>query len=372
MHTYLRNLTLLSFKNYEEASLVFSPKINCFTGSNGIGKTNILDAIYYLSLCKSFFSGPDSLNIRHGEESFIVQGEYLRDEKNEQISCGVKAGQKKAFRRNGKEYERLADHIGLLPVVMVSPADSSLITEGSEERRKFMDTVLSQFDHTYLDDLMRYNKALAQRNMLLKDFARTNWFDADMLEMWDEQMIACGNRIFEKRQFFINDIIPVFQNYYEFVSGGKEKVKLAYDSQLLEGSYAQLLQQSLDKDRRTQYSTTGIHKDDLILTLDDYPIKRVGSQGQQKTFLVALKLAQFDYMKQHVGTPLLLLDDIFDKFDADRVSKIINLAASPNFGQIFITDTNPERMGEILQQIGGDHRLFRITPEGVRSELKED
>ena len=366
MHIYLRNLTLVNFKNYDDALLEFSPKINCLVGNNGIGKTNILDSIYYLSLCKSCFSGVDSQNVRYGEDFFLIKGEYSRDDKTENIHCGVKVGQKKVFRRNGKEYERLADHIGLIPVVMISPADSSLILDGSEERRKFIDAVISQFDRTYLDDVIRYNRALIQRNMLLKDFARTNRFDADMLDMWNDQLITTGTRIFERRQTFINEIIPVFQHYYEFVSGGNETVSLTYESQLLEAGMAQLLNQSLDKDRKVQYTTAGIHKDDIGLKLGDYPIKRVGSQGQQKTFLVALKLAQFDYIKKHAEVfPLLLLDDVFDKFDATRVGKIINLAASPNFGQIFITDTSPERMDTILKQIGEEYKLFHITGDGI-------
>lgn len=370
MHTYLHKLTLLNFKNYEEASLEFCSRINCLVGNNGIGKTNILDTIYYLSLCKSFFTNTDSLNIRHNEEFFMIQGEYQCEEKTEHIYCGVKSGQKKIFRRNGKEYERLSEHIGLIPVVMISPADSSLIIDGSEERRKFIDSVLSQFDHQYLDDVMRYNRAVLQRNLLLKDFARSNWFDPDMIEMWNEQIIATGNRIFEKRKFFINDLIPVFQHYYELVSEGTEKVELAYESQLFEGDFADLLNKSIDKDRKLQFTSIGVHKDDLALKLGDHPIKRVGSQGQQKTFLVALKLAQFDYIKlKSEKFPILLLDDIFDKFDANRVNQIIQLASSVNFGQIFITDTSSERMGNILKQINSEYRLFHIKEKVIDLEL---
>jgi len=366
MHTHLNHLSLLNFKNYEEASLEFCPKINCLVGNNGIGKTNVLDAIYYLSLCKSAFNATDIQNIRHGQEFFVIQGEYLRDEKTEQINCGVKAGYKKIFRRNSKEYEKISDHIGLLPLVIISPFDSNLILEGSDERRKFMDGVLSQFDHQYLDDLMRYNRALAQRNLLLKDFNQKNWFDPEMLEIWNEQMISAGNRIFEKRRVFIHEMIPVFQHYYEFVSGGSEQVELAYESQLSDTGFSELLSNSVDKDRRVLFTTTGIHKDDLVLKLSGYPIKRVGSQGQQKTFLVSLKLAQFDYIRQQTKEyPILLLDDIFDKFDASRVAKIISLVASSNFGQIFITDTSPERMSEILKQMDGEYKLFHINEEGI-------
>jgi DNA replication and repair protein RecF len=366
MHTYLRNITLLNFKNYEEASLEFCSKINCLVGVNGIGKTNILDAIYYLSLCKSSFNAIDTQNIRYGQEFFVIQGDYLRAEMSEKIYCGVKMGHKKVYRRNGKEYERLSDHIGLLPLVIISPADTNLIVEGSDERRKFMDSVLSQFDHQYLDDVMRYNRSLAQRNMLLKDFAQKNWFDPEMLHLWNEQMVDTGNRIFEKRNLFIRNLVPVFQYYYDFVSDGKEKVQLAYVSQLLQDDFAALLENSVEKDRKLQFTTTGLHKDDLVLKLSDYPLKRVGSQGQQKTYLVALKLSQFDYIKQHTGEhPILLLDDIFDKFDTNRVNRIIKLVASPNFGQIFVTDTNTDRMDSILKQIDGEYNLFQITEEGI-------
>lgn len=370
MHTYLNKLTLLNFKNYEEASLEFCSRINCLVGNNGIGKTNILDTIYYLSLCKSFFTNTDILNIRHGEEFFMIQGEYQREEKTEHIYCGVKTGQKKIFRRNSKEYDRLSEHIGLIPVVMISPADSGLIIDGSEERRKFIDSVLSQFDHQYLDDVMRYNRAVLQRNLLLKDFSRSSWFDPDMIEMWNEQIIAAGNRIFEKRKFFIKDLIPVFQHYYELVSEGTEKVELTYESQLFDDDFADLLNKSIDKDRKLQYTSIGVHKDDLALKLGGYPIKRVGSQGQQKTFLVALKLAQFDYIKlKSENFPILLLDDIFDKFDSNRVSQIIQLVSDINFGQIFITDTSSERMGIILKQINSEYRLFHIKEKVIDLEI---
>lgn len=366
MHTFLSHLTLLNFKNHEEVSLEFCPKINCFVGNNGIGKTNVLDAIYYLSLSKSAFNTVDAHNIKHGQDFFVIQGEYHREDKTEHINCGVKAGQKKVLKRNGKEYDKLADHIGLLPLVMITPSDSNLILEGSEERRKFLDGVLSQFDHQYLDDLMRYNRALAQRNLLLKDFAQKNWFDPDMLDMWNDQILTTGNRIFEKRNRFIQELIPVFQHYYEFVSGGTETVELTYESQLLDNSFSDLLNHAMERDRRVQFSTVGVHKDDLVLRLSGFPIKRVGSQGQQKTFLVALKLAQFDYIKQQTkDAPLLLLDDIFDKFDANRVAKIISLVASANFGQIFITDTSSERMSIILKQIDGDYKLFAIDTNGI-------
>lgn len=363
---YLRQLLLLNFKNYEEISLEFDSKINCFVGNNGIGKTNILDAIYYLSLCKSFFSNTDLNNVRHQQEFFVIQGEYQRDEKTENIYCGVKVGQRKIFRRNGKEYDRLAEHIGFIPVVMISPSDNNLILDGSEIRRKYIDSVLSQFDHEYLEHLIHYNRALIQRNQILKDSAQKNWLDADLLNIWNEQLIDHGNFIFEKRRFFISDIIPVFQNYYEFVSEHSEQVRLTYQSQLLDEKFSDLLTKSIDKDRKLLYTTTGIHKDDLILDLDNYPIKQLGSQGQQKTYLVALKLAQFDYIKmQSKIHPILLLDDIFDKFDETRVNKIIQLVANTNFGQIFLSDTSAERMGNILKNLNESFKLFHIQKDGI-------
>lgn len=370
MHTYLQKLTLLNFKNYEDVSLEFSPKINCFVGNNGVGKTNILDSIYYLSLCKSFFSSTDLQNIKHQQPFFVIQGEYLREDQQENIYCGLKPGQKKMFRRNGKEYDKLSEHVGLLPVVIISPTDINLILDGSEERRKFIDTVLSQFDRQYLENILRYNRVLVQRNQLLKDFAFRNYFDNEMLEIWNDQLIPLAIKIHEKRQFYITDLIPVFQHYYDFVSEGNEQVELIYESQLTAQSYEDLLLKSIDRDRKLQYTSVGIHKDDLSLKLGGYPLKRVGSQGQQKTYLVSLKLAQFDYIKQHTKVhPILLLDDIFDKFDADRVKKIIQLVADSNFGQIFISDTSSDRMGNILEKIDAHYKLYHINRDGNINSL---
>jgi DNA replication and repair protein RecF len=356
----------MNFKNYEEVSLELNSKINCFVGNNGIGKTNILDAIYYLSLCKSFFPGTDQQNVRHNQEFFVIQGDYQRFDKSENIYCGVKVGQRKIFRRNGKEYDRLSEHVGLLPVVMISPADSSLILDGSEVRRKFIDGVLSQFDHEYLEHLLRYNRALVQRNQILKDSSLGNRLDPELLDILNDELIQHGNLIFEKRSMFINQLTPVFQNYYAFVSDGSEQVQLSYHSQLFDEPFAELLIKSIERDRKLQFTTTGIHKDDLALDLNHIPIKRIGSQGQQKTYLVALKLAQFDFIKMKSDVhPILLLDDIFDKFDENRVNKIIDLVASENFGQIFISDTSAERMGSILKKINGSYYLYHIKAEGL-------
>ncbi len=362
---YLQELSLINFKNYSQIELEFSPKINCFIGQNGVGKTNLLDAIYYLSMCKSYLNPVDSQNIQYDQDFFVIQGNYLRQEKNEHIYCGLKRNRKKQFKRNKKEYPKLSDHIGLLPIVMISPTDNSLILEGSEERRKFMDSVISQYDKEYLDQLIRYNRALAQRNKLLKNFYQNRTFDKESIDIWDEQLITLGEKIYSVRVKFVEELIPIFQNYYSRISGNKEQVQLIYDSQIHEGEFRQLLKDAVDKDRIVQHTTVGIHKDDLVLTLEKYPIKKAGSQGQQKTYLVSLKLAQFDFIKQISGfKPILLLDDIFDKFDKQRVRQIIELVAENHFGQIFITDTNRDRLEDILDEIKIQHHSFVIEQNG--------
>ena len=358
---YLKNLSLINFKNYKQLEADFSTKINCFVGNNGVGKTNLLDAIYYLSFCKSYFNPIDSQNIKHEEPFFVIQGGVDIAEKNENIYCGIKRNQKKQFKRNKKEYEKLADHIGLIPLVMISPADNNLITSGSEERRKFMNVVISQYNKNYLYNLINYNKALTQRNKLLKDFAHSNQYDDEMLSLWDHQLIDPGKNILSERLEFIKKIKPIFQKYYSFISSENEEVALEYQSNLLDNNYEELLKKSRQKDRILQYTTVGIHKDDLLLKLGDHTIKKIGSQGQQKTYLLALKLAQFDFMQNIYGfKPILLLDDIFDKLDADRVEKIIELVANNNFGQIFITDTSKDRLKNILSKSEINYELFTI------------
>ena len=359
---FLNSLSLLNYKNIEQAETLFCPKLNCFLGDNGAGKTNLLDSIYYLSFCRSFFNPVDSQNIRHGSEMFMIQGRYSRENVDEVITCGYKNGQQKQFKRNQKLYKRLSDHIGLFPLVMVSPSDSSLILGGSDERRKFMDGVISQYDRSYLDALIRYNRALLQRNNLLRQFADSGRFDKDTLSIYDEQLIEYGTFIFTIRNKFIEKLIPVFQEFYEFVSGGKEKVILEYTSALQEGDFRNLLECSVQKDRIAQYTNTGIHKDDLNLLLESFPIKKLGSQGQNKTYLVALKFAQFEFLKKASGIkPILLLDDIFDKLDSNRVGKIIELVSDDRFGQIFITDTNREHLEKIVAEIHSEHKIFRLT-----------
>lgn len=365
----LKRLSVLNYKNLEQVELDFSTKLNCFFGQNGMGKTNMLDAVYYLSFCKSAGNPIDSQNIRHEADFFVIQGFYkAEDGSPEEIYCGMKRRQKKQFKRNKKEYTRLSDHIGFLPLVMVSPADAGLIAGGSEERRRFMDVVISQYDKEYLDALIRYNKALLQRNTLLKSEAPV---EEELFQVWEEMMAQAGELVFHKRETFIREFIPIFQSFYAYISQDKEQVGLTYTSHASDASLLQVLQESRVRDRIMGYSLRGIHKDELNMMLGDYPIKREGSQGQNKTYLVALKLAQFDFLKRTGHTvPLLLLDDIFDKLDASRVEQIVKLVAGDNFGQIFITDTNRGHLDNILQKVGGDYKMFRVE-QGVVTETTD-
>jgi len=354
----LNSLSILNYKNIREAELVFSPKINCFIGNNGMGKTNILDAIYYLSFCKSHSNTIDSQNILHNTDFFLIQGKYKLGDAVEEIYCGMKHRQKKQFKRNKKEYERLSDHIGLLPLVLVSPDDSVLISEGSEERRKFIDGVISQYNKTYLNQLLQYNNALKQRNALLK---LETPIDDSLLDIWEDQMAQYGTYIYEQRKLFIDEFIPIFQNFYSNISNGNEQISLSYYSQHQEHDIKTRMISTRDRDRILGYSTQGIHKDELEMLLDGYPIKRVGSQGQNKTYLISLKLAQFDFLKRtHNFSPLLLLDDIFDKLDSNRVKQIVKLVSGKTFGQIFITDTNREHLDLILEQLGQVATIFHV------------
>jgi DNA replication and repair protein RecF len=363
---YLKKLALTNFKNYELNELEFSPKINCFVGNNGVGKTNILDAIHYLSLTKSFFNSIDSISIKHGEDYFIIRGTFVRDDEEDQIYCAFQKQKQKLLKRNGKEYKKLSDHVGKYPVVMISPADSALITEGSEDRRKFMNKIISQYSAEYLDSVLKYSKALQQRNKFLKDINTSGNFDPDVLAIWDAQLVKYGSYVYNEREVLINELIPVFQEYYSLISSGKESVKLKYRSHLSEGNFTETLQNSFNKDRYLEYTTIGIHKDDLLLEMDDFLVKSLGSQGQQKSYLVALKLAKFDYIKRKAGfSPILLLDDIFDKFDSERVEQIIRLVGNHRFGQIFITDTHQNRLKDILSSHKTDYKLFRIADNGI-------
>ena len=330
----LQHLTLTNFKNYQSLDVDFSARIKCITGDNGEGKTNILDAIYYLSFCKSFFTGLDAQNIRHGEQFFIVEGNYDIDGQAETIYCGFEPGKRKRFKRNKKEYERFADHIGLIPLVMVSPYDINLIIGGSEERRKFIDGIISQFDREYLLEYQKYTKILAQRNHLLKETPQTWQIDEDMLQIYDDQLAESGQFIYQRRKDFVGNIEPVFQRYFDTIAQGKERVSLIYRTTLDEKPLDQQLRDNRSIDLASRYTNFGVHKDDLELGMGDIPIKRIGSQGQQKTYLVAMKLAQFEYIGNLCGQkPILLLDDIFDKLDQSRVEQIVNLVDQNNSGE---------------------------------------
>lgn len=361
----LKRISIFNYKNLGQVELDFSSKMNCFIGQNGMGKTNLLDAVYYLSFCKSASNPIDSQNMMHHQDFFVIQGFYETESGEvEEIYCGMKRRQKKQFKRNKKEYMRLSDHIGLIPLVMVSPADSVLIAGGSEERRRFMDVVISQYDKGYLDALIRYNKALLQRNTLLKAEEEA---DEELMLVWEEMMAAAGETVFRKRREFIEEFIPVFQAFYSHISQDSEKVNLSYESHAAQGGLLQMLKESRVRDRIMGYSLKGVHKDDLTMQLGDYPIKREGSQGQNKTYLIALKLAQFDFLRRTGSntTPLLLLDDIFDKLDASRVEQIVKLVSGDRFGQIFITDTNRDHLDNMMKKIEGDYKVFGVQDGNV-------
>ena len=363
---YLKNLSLLQFKNYEEVQLTFSSSINCFVGNNGVGKTNLLDAIYYLCFCKSYFNPIDSQNIKHDKEFFTIEAYFERSEREDQVFCAVKRGHKKVFKRNKKDYERLADHIGLYPLVIISPSDRNLIVEGSEIRRKFMDGVIAQSDKIYLNDIIKYKQVLSQRNALLKYFAANMTYDPVTIDVYDLQLLELANNIYQKRIKFMNEFNPIFQEYYQSISDNKEIVSLEYKSQLNDSDLSLLLKNNINKDKVLQYTSCGIHKDDLLFKIGDFPIKKQGSQGQQKTYLIALKLAQFDFIKNIVGyNPLLLLDDIFDKLDDGRVESIVRLVSKHQFGQIFITDTHDSRTEEIVKKIDDQYKMFHIKSDTI-------
>jgi len=357
----LKKLALVNFKNFAQAEFNFSSKINCFVGLNGVGKTNLLDSIYYLSFTKSYFNHIDNQNIKYEEDFFVIQGEFLKEQKLEDIYCGLKRSKTKIFKRNKKEYQKFSEHIGLLPTIMITPHDNNLITDSSEERRKLLDSIISQFDKIYLDNLIKYKRILNQRNTLLKQFSDKKFFDKTSIEIWDEQLINVGENIFDSRKNFLENFTPIFQNYYNFISNNNEKVQLIYKSQLNENSFKTLLDNSLEHDRILLHTTCGIHKDDLVFKLNGYNIKKNGSQGQQKTFLLSLKLAQFEYIKKITKiNPILLLDDIFDKLDNNRIEQIISKVADDSFGQIFITHTNIINLEQILKKINIDYSIFEI------------
>jgi DNA replication and repair protein RecF len=358
---YLKTLSLINFKNHAEKQFDLNDDINVFVGNNGAGKTNILDAVNYLSMCKSFLNSVDKQNIKFDEKFFLIQGNFIKDEKSNQISCGVTFGQKKKIKRNKKEYDKLSEHIGEFPVVVISPYDSNLISEGSEVRRKFIDSIISQYDKKYLATLIKYNKVLQQRNALLKRFQELRIFEAESIEVWDVQMVSLGNFIFEKRKEFLKEFLPTFQNLFNLISNGNESINIEFNSQLNTASLSDLLIESSRKDSRVGYTTVGIHKDDLTFQINGNPIKKFGSQGQQKSFLIALKLTQFEYIKVLLNKkPILLLDDIFDKLDHGRVERLMQMVSDHIFGQVLITDTDEERIDKVFKNIPVSKTVFKI------------
>jgi DNA replication and repair protein RecF len=369
MNTLLLNkLSLVNFKNCRESLVEFHPVANCILGANGQGKTNLLDAIHYLSFCKSYFNPIDSQHISFDEQFFVVQGYFLRDEAEEEVYCGVKKAVRKQFKRNKKEYEKLADHVGLFPVVMVTPYDAELILDGSEVRRRFMDMVISQTNKNYLHDLIQYNKLLQQRNAYLKQAQRQ--INKDLLETFDFQLIPLNESIHRERKQFMVEFLPYFTATYEQLSGGKEAVSLRYSSQLNELGIKQVFEQRFLKDVSAGHTTGGVHKDDLDFILGEQPLKKYGSQGQQKTFLLALKFAQYYYTREKTGLlPLLLLDDIFDKLDEFRVSSMLELVSGDSFGQVFLTDTDASKAHLILKKIKVEHAVFDVEKGNITKRL---
>ncbi len=365
---HLKKISLINFKNIKDGEINFSQNLNCFIGNNGAGKTNILDAIYYLSFCKSLINNTDNMNIRHEQDFFLIQGEYENNDSDDLIHCGYKRGQKKIFKCNKKEYQRLADHIGKIPLIVVAPSDNDLISGASEERRKFIDLLISQYDADYLNSLMRYNRVLLQRNKLLKQFAIARNFSTSNIEIWDEQMVVYGTQIHKKRIEYIEKLKPIFQNYYELISQGNEQVNIEYKSQLEEENFASLLKENHKKDGILQYSSVGTHRDDIIFKLGNYKLKKIASQGQRKTYLVSMRLAQFDFIKKmSKQKPILLLDDIFDKLDATRVEQIMQLVTNNNFGQIFISDTNRGHLDDIVKKLNTNFSIFEVDNGFVKN-----
>ena len=360
---YLRQISINNFKNLEQVDLHFSQNLNCLVGNNGEGKTNLLDAIHYLSITKSFFNNTDQQNIRHGENYFILKGDFVRKNNDEKIYCGVQRGEK-ILKRNDKQYSRFADHIGLIPLVMISPTDISLINDSGDERRRYINNVLSQLDVIYLENIIKYNRILMQRNKLLKQIQKSD----DVIAVLNEQLSEHAKIIHQKRKQFITEIQPYFTQVYKQVSNEEEQVSLTYKSDLNDGDFIDLLERSFEKDRILQHTTVGIHRDDIVMQMNGYPIKKIGSQGQQKTFLIALKLTQFNFFKQQTDiSPILLLDDIFDKLDIHRVEHLISLVSGNDFGQIFITDSNKTRLDKILEQQKNSFSLFNVN----KGEIKE-
>ena len=361
----LKKLSLINYKNFDQLTIDFDSKINCFVGKNGIGKTNVLDAIYHLAFGKSYFNPITSQNVKHGEDFFMLEGAFENGDKSEKIITSFKKGQRKLIKRNGKHYEKLSDHIGTIPLVIISPTDRDLILEGSDTRRKFMDGVISQGDKLYLEALLRYNKVLSQRNAMLKYFAANRTYDEASLEVYDDQIIEFGNVIFKKRQEFIEEFKPILQKRYQEISNSRESISMIYKTQFNEDeTFENILKSGLKTDLQRQFSNYGTHKDDLIFKIKSHSVKKFGSQGQQKSYLIALKFAQYDFLKSHYGVkPILLLDDIFDKLDEDRVSQIIKMVTGAELGQMCISDTHPERTENVVKKNASAYKMINLEHE---------
>ena len=362
----LEKIVISDFRNITLQEIQFSPNVNCISGNNGEGKTNLLDAIYYLSMTKSAFASSDRFNFRHGTSEFSLLGTYhMENGLSSRFSIKTSINGEKKVRRDDKAYDRVSEHIGMLPVVMVSPADVSLVSESGEERRRFVNSVLSQMDREYMSAMQQYNRLLQQRNRMLKDFET----DRSLFEVVDMKLASLAEPVYQARKLFVEELMPVVSEYYRLVSGDSEKVCIEYGSELSKASLEQLLESSYEKDCIMKYTTSGIHRDDFIFTMNGHPIRRYGSQGQQKSFLVALKFAQYEIMKKNYGfAPILLLDDVFDKLDMNRISNLLQMVASNNFGQIFITDSNKIRMSGIVDDITMDRAYFD-TSKGMFSRI---
>ena len=361
---YLKKLVLINFKNIAQAEITLSERLNCFVGDNGAGKTNVLDAVYYLSMSKSALSMTDGQSVRHGEDFFVVEGTYAGDSgSNDTVNCSFLRRSGKVLKLNGKEYDRMADHVGRFPVVMVSPQDSVLITDAAEERRRYLNAFLSQLDRDYLASLMRYNAVLAERNRFLKSSS-----DEQMLQIYDIQLADHAARIYERRRDIIERMRPLVAEFYRQLSGDREQVEIEYRSELASASMGELLLASRERDIVNGFTTSGVHRDDMSLRIGGYPLRKYGSQGQQKSFLMSLKLAQYRILAEVCGErPLLLLDDLFDKLDTSRVENLLTLVAGDDFGQIFITDCNRSRLETILSRAGEKYALFMVEGGDIRS-----
>ncbi len=364
---FLKKISIINFKNVEQATLEFASRVNCFVGENGAGKTNVVDAIHYLSMGKGSLSMTDSQSMRHGTDFFVLDGEYnSAQDKKEGVVCAFRKGQGKTLKRNGKEYEKLSDHVGLIPIVIVSPADSFLITDAADERRRYLNAFISQLDKPYLNSIVRYNRVLGERNQLLK-----NGVNRDIMEILDAQLVEEGAKIHAKRSNLIEKMAPLVAEYYRELSDDREEVELSYHSELNDTPFAELLDRAAEKDRICQFTTSGIHRDDMKMTIGGYQLRKYGSQGQQKSFLVALKLAQYAIVAQEKGEkPILLLDDLFDKLDMTRVEKLLGIVSRDDFGQIFITDCNKVRLQSILGKSGEDYALFSVDNGQVSLQNK--